>query len=183
MKTSVPNQHDVYFFQYLSKIVNSVNISYTTLQPGMVIDLTYRKERSEGGSMIGRYMVLVLSTKQHPTQPGRFIYGLSLEHIRPGNFTRLVNLMGLDEMSAKLYHAKRVAYPRVLIPEGASPQTIYNKFIKPKLPRLLNESYRLFKKERIVRVAAVDFEWSKILVQKYLIENKPNVNGINPSDV
>lgn len=179
-----PNEltHDVNYHEYISKILEKKKITYNLIEPGMIIDLYYSKSLPTGGKINKRYIVFVLSTKQVPGHDGRFIYGLSLEHVRQSNFTRLVDRMGLDEKSVKLYKAKKVAYPRVLIPEGSNPKSIYNTFIRPKLESTLNESYRQFKKENIVQVFAVKFRWSDKLVKKYLIDNSPNVKGVNPDE-
>jgi len=172
-------QHAPYFYQYVQKIIERKQITYQIIEPGMVIDLFYNKELPYGFRVMKRYIVFVLSTKKVPGHNGRFIYGLSLEHIPPANFTRLINLIGLDAKSAKLYKAKKVMYPKAMIPENSNPKNIYDTYIRPKLDTLLKDSYRQFKRENIVKVYAVDFEWSKVLVNKYLIENKININDTN----
>lgn len=175
-------KHGVYFHQYVEKIIEKKQISYMQLESGMIAELFYNKELPNGKSLLKRYIIFVLSIKQTPGEQQRYIYALNLEHILPSNFTRLVARIGLDELSVKLFKAKKVKYPKVLIPETANPKNIYNLFIKPKLETTLNSSYRLFKKENINRIYAVNFNWNKELVNKYLIENKPNVKGERAGD-
>lgn len=174
--------HGPNFYQYVKKIINSKQITYNQVDPGIVVDLYYNKPLENGKTMLKRYIVLVLSTKQVPGHDGRFIYGLSLEHILPSNFTRLIGRMGLDEMSTKLYKAKKVIFPRVLIPDGSNPKSIFTTYIRPKLDNTLRDSYRQFRRENIIKMYAIDFDWSKVLVDKFLKGDEPNDKGIRPSD-
>lgn len=161
-----------YHSSYFSKILNRKQISYSAIEPGMVIELHYNKAISATQKELKHYMVFVLSTKQVPGVDERFIYGLSLENISPYSFTRLIDKIGLTEMSAKLYKQKKVMYPKADLSVKDHPKIIYNKYIKPRLDTTLYDSYRMFKKDNSIKIFAVDFKWSNILVEKYLRGDK-----------
>jgi len=156
--------------QHRTRIRKRYNYSKGTLEPGMIIEMTYKRRAKKGDPTkleTKKYMVVVLD----PLYKG-YLHGISLEEISSGQLNKLGNTWGLDNVnkgSAVITEGilTGLKIPKVKI-AGDSGRFYSAEFAKTKPPVI--DSYRTFNIKNVGSVVVVDYEWDKQIFRQQFKE-------------
>ena len=147
--------------QHKTRIRKRYNYSKSTLEQGMIVEMTYKRRAKKGDPTrleTKKYMVVILN----PLYNG-FLHGISLENISSVQLNRIGNDWGLNNVNKGSAIITEGILTGLKIPkikmEGSSGKFYSSAFSKTKPPVI--DSYRTFNIKNVGSVVVIDYEWDK----------------------
>ena len=147
--------------QHKTRIRTRYNYSKSTLEQGMIVEMTYKRRVKKGDPTrleTKKYMIVILN----PLHDG-FLHGISLENISSAQLNRIGNDWGLNNVSKGSAIITEGILTGLKIPkvkmEGSAGRFYSSAFAKTKPPVV--DSYRTFNIKNVGSVVVIDYEWDK----------------------
>jgi len=149
-------------------MAGSYPIGVSDLQPGMIVEFTYKKD-SVGSPEVKRYTVMVVDPKFKRTQDKEdFTHAINLDVAPRSAIIELAKRTGSTIANSDLQYRK--VFAEKLIVEG-QPRQFYQKAIAGLIQGSGKNSYRTFKTKRI----------QNLKLYNYLFPE--NINHFDPSEL
>ena len=138
----------------------SYPIPLNDLQPGMVVEFTYRKD-SVGQPEVKRYTVMIVDPQfRRPQDKEDFTHAINLEVAPRSIIVELAKQTGSTFANSNLQY--RQVYAEKLIVEG-QPRQFYQKTIAGLIKGSGKGSYRTFKTRRIQNLILYDYQFPEYI--------------------
>tara|TARA_R110000744_G_scaffold193849_2_gene312657 strand:- start:497 stop:991 length:495 start_codon:yes stop_codon:yes gene_type:complete len=146
----------------------SYPIGITDLQPGMIVEFSYRKD-SVGAPAVKRYTVMVVDPKfKRPQDKEYFTHAINLDIASRNVILELAKKTGSTVANSNLQYRK--VYAEKLIVEG-QPRQFYQKTISGLITGSGKGSYRTFKTLKIQNLILYNYQFPE------------NINHYDPTEL
>lgn len=131
-------------------------ISKTDLQPGMIVEFTYRKD-SVGTPQVKKYTVMIVDPSfKRARDKEYFTHAVNLEFANRSQIIGIAKKTGATIANSTL-QARKVNAEKLIV-EGA-PREFYQQSISGLLTGAAKSSYRTFKTERLQSIQLIDYKF------------------------
>ena len=152
--------------QHKSRIRRRYNYSKSTLEKGMIVEMTYKRRVKKGDASkleTKTYMILVLN----PVYDG-YLHAISLEEISSTQLNKIATQWGLVNVGKGSAIVTEGILTGLRIPKvemkTSSKRFYSSKFAKTR-PPIIN-SYRTFDISKVGKTTVCDYEWDKPVIDK-----------------
>lgn len=139
-----------YYNAHLRKTSDPTRVTYTKLERGMVVNMTYKK----ANGILGKYILLVLQ-KRWPNSSDGKLHALSLNNIKPGKALQLGEYY--KEVLSESKMVRRLDIAKIKIDTAS--KLFYTSEIKN--DKQFKAGYRTFILDKIEKLSAVNYDWGQ----------------------